>query len=146
VTSAFAAPLHGAQRADSATVKLSSYRAGARPVTMTVELRTELQCGRLAGRTVEIALPAQARVPAVVPTSSGLVGSSHPSRVAVSAKTLTIGLALPAGHASCDVITPGVARIVLGRGANVGNPARPGTYHLLVRRGTQTAAAALLIR
>lgn len=113
---------------------------------MTVELRTELQCGRLGGQKVQIGLPAQARVPSAVPAASILVGTSHPSRVTVSGKTLSLTIGVQSGHAICDVITTGVARIVLGRGANLGNPAQPGTYHVVVRRGTQATSAAVAIR
>lgn len=131
---------------DTATVALSSDRAGARPVTMTVKLGTELQCGRLAGRTLEIRLPSQARIPNSVPASAILVGSSHPTRVTVTGKTLSLGIGVPARQVICNVITPGVVKIVVGRGANLGNPARPGTYRLVFHRGTQVITASVSIR
>lgn len=128
-----------------ASVTLSSTRAGARPVAMTVAWQTELQCGRLLSRKVELRFPASERLPSSVATSSVRVGGLHPASVTVSAHTLTIMLPRPSGL-QCYTLATGTARIVLGRAAHLGNPSRAGTYGIVVRDRTGVAFARETIR
>jgi hypothetical protein len=128
----------------TASVAVSSARAGARPVALTVSLRTELQCGRLRGPSVALRLPPQARVPRTIGPSAVLVGGSAAAAVRVTGNTLSINLPRPTGM-MCDSITMGVARIVVTRAANVGNPSAPGRYRVSVLQGATAATAPLAI-
>jgi hypothetical protein len=129
---------------DSVTATLSSAHAGARPVVLTLALRTELQCGRLNGGALVVRLPAQERVPATVAATAVLVGGKPSGAVAVAGHTLTVSIPRPRGM-MCDVIGPGTVTLVLTRSANLGNPKNPGTYPLVVSRGTQQFKTTLTI-
>ena len=118
----------------SVTVSLSSSRAGARPVVVTLAVHTELQCGRLTGGTVVIRLPVAERVPAAVPAAAVLVGGKTSGGVAVQGHVLTVTVPRTTG-VICDVIGPGTVQVVLGRAAGLGNPPQAGTYSLSVARG-----------
>ena len=129
---------------EHATVALSNNHAGARPVALTVSFRTELQCGRLQGRTVSLQLPQAERMPASVPASAVLIGTSTASRVAVSGRTLEIGLPVPHG-VTCEALAPGVVRIAVARAANLGNPAAAASYAVVVRHATGVARGVMRI-
>jgi hypothetical protein len=134
-----------AHNTDTASVSLSSNRAGARPVALTVALRTELQCGRLRARSVSVRLPAPARVPESIPASAVLVGGVQAARVEVSGHTLAIALRRPKAPI-CTTIAFGTAKIVVTRAARLGNPKAPGTYALAVYLGRAVTTAKLRIR
>jgi hypothetical protein len=121
---------------DSVTVTLSSTHAGARPVVLTLAVRTELQCGRLIGGALVVRLPAQERMPATVAATAVLVGGKPSGAVAVAGHILTVSIPRPRAM-MCDVIGPGTVTLVLTRSANLGNPKNAGTYPLVVSRGTQ---------
>ncbi len=142
VRGAWAMPARGT---DSAVVTLSSNRAGARPVAVTLMLRSELRCGRLPGRTLSLRLPARERVPKRIAATAVLVNRVHASSVTVSKHTLTIGIPRPKG-AACYAIRPGPARLVITRAAGLGNPKIPGAYAFVVRHGAETATAWASIR
>ncbi|HUK93447.1 MAG TPA: hypothetical protein VLU96_00170 [Gaiellaceae bacterium] len=128
-----------------AKVRLSSNRAGARPVAVRVTFGAELQCGRLPWRAILLRLPAQERVPTHIAAADVLVGGAHASRVTVSKRTLAIGIPHPAGMV-CDSIRPGQATILITRAAGLGNPGAPGRYAFVVRHGAETATAWVTIR
>jgi hypothetical protein len=140
---AVAAP-PGAEGSDWASASLSSAAAGARPVALVVALHTELQCGRLRAGTVAIAFPAAMKLPKTVPASAVAVQGRRPAGVTLSGRTLSISPAPPVG-VMCNVIAPGVARILVSKAALLGNPASAGTYPLGVRYGTETLRATLTI-
>lgn len=128
----------------SVTATLSNVHAGARPVVLTLALRTELQCGRLIGGALVVRLPAQERVPATVAATAVLVGGKPAGAVAVAGHTLTVSIPRPPG-VMCDVIGPGTVRLVLTRAVNLGNPKAAGTYPLVVSRGAQQFKTTLKI-
>jgi hypothetical protein len=128
---------------DSMSVSLSSRRAGARPVAITVRLRTELQCGRLTG-SVAVRLPAEARLPRKIRASAVRIDGRPSSRVAIAGHTLSIGAPTVSG-VICHVIAPGTTTIVLTRSANVGNPPAAGTYPVVLRHRGGTARASVRI-
>jgi hypothetical protein len=121
---------------DSVTATLSSVKAGARPVVLTLAVRTELQCGRLVGGALVVHLPAQERMPATVAATAATVGGKPSGAVAVAGHVLTVSIPRPRGM-MCDVIGPGTVTLVLTRSANLGNPKTAGTYPLVVSRGAQ---------
>ena len=128
-----------------ATATLSSGKAGARHVTMTVALRTELQCGRLMGsRKLALTLPAKAHVAASIPATALTVSGKAVAAVAVAGRVVTVTLPTPHGM-MCDSITMGVVRIVFAPAAAFANPKAPGTYTVRVAHGTETFAAPLKI-
>jgi hypothetical protein len=132
--------------ASSPVATPSSNAAGARDVTLTVVLSTELQCGRPTGsRTLTLALPRAARVAASVPASAVTVGGRAVSSVARAGRTLRLTLPPPRGM-MCDSIRTGPLRIVLLPAAGYGNPAKAGRYVVRVVHGADSFAARLTIR
>jgi len=129
----------------SALVALSSTRAGVRPVTLSLELGYEMQCGYPGPGPLRIQLPPQVRLPATLPRSALLVDGRAASSAALSGHTLELGLALPP-RVMCDVIGPGRLTIVLGRAADVGNPLRAGTYTLAAAVAGSSFSARFTIR
>ena len=109
------------------TVALSSTRAGADPVVVTLQLDYEMQCGYPGPGPVIVKFPAQERLPKVLPAGAVLVnGSREPASLEV-ANAVSVTLP-PAPAIMCDVIGPGRLTIVFGRSAGLGNPARAGAY------------------
>jgi hypothetical protein len=133
-----------ASPASLATAVLSSNRAGARPVVLTLSLRTELQCGRLMGGALVLKLPAQARLASSIPASAVLVGGKPAGSVVVAGHSLTIAVPRPRG-AICDSITFGIAKLTVLRAARLGNPKTPGSYTIRLQHGSATFAATLKI-
>jgi hypothetical protein len=119
---------------DTVTATLSSAHAGARPVAVTLAVRTELQCGRLLGGTLVVRLPTQERMPAKVAAGAVLVAGKPAAAVAMTGHTLVVSVPRPPVM-MCDVIGPGTVTIVLTRTANFGNPKTAGKYPLTVARG-----------
>jgi hypothetical protein len=128
-----------------ATTALSSSKAGAKSVTLTVSLRTELQCGRLMGsRALVVTLPAKARLPQTVAATAVMVGGSVAGQVSVAGRAVTISIPPPRGMV-CDSITVGIAKIVFLSTAGLGNPRAPGTYTVRVAHGKDAFVAPLKI-
>ena len=135
----------GAATAVPATTALSSSKAGAKHVTLTVSLSTELQCGRLVGsRTLVVTLPAKAKLPQTVAASAVTVGGKAVSQVSVAGRAVTIFIPPPRGM-MCDSIIVGMAKIVFLPAAGLGNPRAPGTYTVRVAHGNDAFAAPLKI-
>jgi hypothetical protein len=135
----------GARVQGAAAITLSSYRAGARPVAVTIAFSAELQCGRLAGAPVRLELPARSRVPRAVRSAAVIVDGRRASRVTVAGHVLEIGLPRPRG-AICDVIAPGEAKIFITRAAAIGNPRAPGRYVFVVRHAGDVARGEANVR
>jgi protocatechuate 3,4-dioxygenase beta subunit len=68
----------------------------------------------------------------------------RPSSVRLANRTLSITMPRPAGM-TCMVIGPGIAKILVTRAAQLGNPAAAGAYKLGVRSGTETFEATMTI-
>lgn len=130
---------------DSVAVTLSTTRAGARSVTVTVSLRTELQCGRLVGGSLVLGLPAEEQVPRTIAAAAVRVGRQASGAVSVRGHALTVTVPRATG-VLCDVIGPGRVDVVLTRTANVGNPGRRARYAITVRRGQLLLKATFTIR
>lgn len=128
----------------SASIALSSDRAGARPVDVVLTLRYTMQCG-WPGPSIAVTFPAAERLPSRVATSSVLVNGKRPATVSLSGRTISIGIARP-GAVMCDVIGPGTARIDFTRAAALGNPSATGTYAVAARHGPVSLRASFTIR
>ena len=122
---------------NASTAALSTSAAGAKPVAITISLRTELQCGRLVGGSLVVTFPRKMRVPASINATSVLVGSRAAKSVTVARRVVTVAVPLPRGMI-CASIAPGMAKITFLRAAGLGNPKSPGVYTLTVRRGAAT--------
>jgi hypothetical protein len=145
VAGALAASAWAAPAADPAATALSSSKAGAKHVVLTISFRTELQCGRLMGsRTLAVTLPAKVKVPATVAPAAVTVGGKAVSSVGVAGRAVTISLPPPRGM-MCDSITTGLTKIVFLPAAGLGNPRAPGTYAVRVVHGADAFAAPLKI-
>jgi hypothetical protein len=121
--------------ASEASAVVVPAKLGAKNVTLTVSLRTELRCGRLAGtKALVLALPARAHVPSAIPASAVLIGGRAAGKVGVAGHTLTVAPAPPRG-VMCDSIRVGVVKIVVLPAAGLGNPRLPGAYVLRLTYG-----------
>jgi hypothetical protein len=117
------------------TVGISNRLVGARPVALTLRFTSVLQCGQPIGPPITVVFPAREVVPRRIPTTAVTVNGGAPSSVTVSGRMVT--LRIPRPEVVCDVIGPGRIAITFARAAKLGNPARIGTYRVLVHRGTQ---------
>jgi hypothetical protein len=140
---AVAAP-PGAEGSDWAAAVVSNRHAGAHPVAVAVSLHTEMQCGKLRGGALALKFPAEMRLPTTIAASSVAVDGVQPRTVKLANRTLTITMPFPKG-VTCMVIGPGTAKIVVSRGAQIGNPTAAGTYNLGVHYRTETSQAKLKI-
>ena len=124
------------------SAKLSSTKAGARNVTLTVQFPALLRCGRPIGSEV-VTLPAAAPAPKAMALSSVRLNRLAPTSVVVKGHSITIAL-VPHGIL-CDSIREGTATIVFSGAAGIDNPSKPGTYMIVVKHGAATYRAAVKI-
>jgi hypothetical protein len=125
------------------SVGVSNSHPAARPVALKLKFGSELQCGQPVGPPLTVTLPAAERVPRKIAPSTVVVNGGKPSSVTVAGRMLTIRIPRP--EVLCDVIGPGTIAITFTRASNLGNPARIGTYHVSVHRGTQVVTGTLAI-
>jgi hypothetical protein len=113
------------------SAKLSSTKAGARHVVLTVQFPAFLQCGKPRG-PVNVVLPGAAPAP---PKSMAVaavrIDNLAPTTVVVAGRTITITL-VPHGI-TCDSIVDGTAKVVFSAAAGLVNPSTPGTYNVLIK-------------
>lgn len=128
----------------AATAALSSTKAGARPVELTVKVRYEMVCGQPGPGTAVLTLPAAASVPDTIGPSAVLVNGKPATAVAVSGHTVSIALPRRKGI-TCLVIGPGMLTLTLTKSAGLGNPAAKGTYTIRVRHNTLSFKASVVI-
>lgn len=131
--------------ADSATLSLSSLRAGARPVELTLTLAYEMQCGYPGPGPVLIEFPRQQPLPATLTRSQVLVDGRSARSVEITGRTVSIGLA-PLPRIVCMEIGMGRLAIAFTAAADLGNPIAAGTYTLAVRRASSTFRVPFTIR
>jgi hypothetical protein len=123
-----------APSAPGASLRLSSSHAGARPVVVRLTLRYEMQCGYPGSGFLTVGLPPQERLPSSFAAASALLDDKR-ARASLAGKTIRV--ALPARpDVLCDVIGPGVLRLVLTKAADLGDPERAGTYSVFTRAGS----------
>ena len=129
----------------SASVTLSSTRAGARPVVLTLRMRYEMQCARPGPGPLVVTFPAGERLPAQIAAGDVLVDEGPATNVRRSGGTVSIGL--PVRHGPlCDVIAPSVLTVLFDRGAQLGDPARVGDYPLTAQTPRVSARTSIAIR
>lgn len=128
----------------TATLALSNSAAGAKPVAMTISLRTELQCGRLTGGPLVVTFPRQVHVPGEIASAAVLIGSRASRSVTVAGHVVTVAMPFPRG-VMCDSIGPGVAKVTFTRASGLVNPKSAGAFVLKLRHGSETFAAAFKV-
>jgi hypothetical protein len=128
----------------SATVKLSSVKAGATPVAMTIRIASSLRCGRPFGPPAVVTLPKTSLVPRAIPGSAVLVNGRPSSKVTVAAGSITVAVPIPQGI-TCDSITDGKESLTFTQAAKLGNAPKPGTYTIRIRHGGDTYAASVTL-
>jgi hypothetical protein len=122
------------------TVALSSAKAGARHVVLTVKVHYEMVCGQPGRGTATVSLPAAAVVPQSIASSAVLVNGKQAPSVSVSGHDVSIAMPLPKG-VTCLSYGPGTLTLTLTRDAGIGNPRAPGTYMIRVHRNAQLFSA-----
>lgn len=125
-------------------ITLSTHAAGATPAAVGLRAGYDMQCG-WPGPRIEVVFPAAERLPARISRAAVLVNGKPPAAVARSGNVVSLTIARPSG-AMCDVIGPGVVRVVFTRAADIGNPRRAGSYRIAVRHGTEAVSGAFSIR
>ena len=131
--------------ATSLTVALSSSRAGAAPVAITLQFGYEMQCGYPGPGPVLVRFPPAERLPKAIPTGSVRVDGSSQPAARQTGSTVSITLP-PAPAIMCDVIGPGRLTIAFSRAAGLGNPARAGAYPVSATRQATPFSARFVIR
>jgi hypothetical protein len=131
--------------AQSAAIALSSYRASARPVAVSLQLHYEMQCGWPGPGTLTIRFPAGMTLPATIPPAAVEVDGKPASSAETQGRSEVLGLP-KRPQIMCDVIGPGVVRIAFSRAARLGNPARAGTYAVRVTGRADSLAARFVVR
>jgi hypothetical protein len=134
----------GSPPADPVTVSLSSVKAGARRVRLTLRMPSVLQCGYPRGGAVSIVAPPAARVPARIVRGAVRVNGKRAGAVAVHARTVTVAMPRPAG-VICDSLVDGTMLVRIAPSAGLGNPHAAGTYRFRIHRGGAIYAARVRI-
>jgi hypothetical protein len=129
----------------AASVQLSSVKAGADNVALTVRLQSVLRCGRPTGGAVVVSLPKAAHVPGSIARTSVRVNGKAPSKVSVAATTVTVSLPVVHGI-TCDSMTDGVVQVAFAPSASIGNPANAGTYAVGVRQAKAAHSVSIAIK
>ena len=113
------------------SAKLSSTKAGARHVVLTLQFPALLQCGKPRG-PVNVVLPGSAPAPPKsIAVGAVRIDNLAPTTVAVTGRSITITL-VPHGI-TCDSIVEGTAKVVFAAAAGLVNPSKPGTYAVMVK-------------
>jgi hypothetical protein len=129
----------------AASVALSTAKAGARPVTLSLQLRYEMQCARPGPGPLVIAFPAAERLPSQLDPADVLV-NGHPA-TQVERNGRVVSVALPIQHGPlCDVIAPATLKVVFTRSAGLGNPMVAGTYSLTAHTPRVSGRTTMTIR
>lgn len=116
----------GTPGAAATTVVLSSNRAAARPVTLTVKLGAfPIICGRPRGSFV-VTFPAAEQLPRAIAAGAVHVNGTAAAKVGLSGRDATVTAPLMKG-VSCLVMRLGTVTVSFGSSANLGNPASAGT-------------------
>jgi hypothetical protein len=130
---------------EPAGITLSTTKAGARPVVVTVRLRFDMVCGQPGAGPIVIRFPRQETMPTTIAPAAVLVNGKPAARAGVSGPALTVVPSTPQG-VQCNVITRGAVAIVLDRAARLGNPVAAGRYTVAMKRGLKTFTAGFEIR
>jgi hypothetical protein len=135
----------GGPNRPATTATLSSAKAGAKPVALTLRVHYEMICGEPgAGRAV-VSLPAASAVPRTIDGAAVLVNGKPAPSVSVSGHKVSIAMPPKRPGVTCMVVGPGTLTLTLTRAAGIGNPATAGTYTIRVRRNRLAFTAKVAI-
>ncbi len=129
----------------SASVSLSSNRAGANNVAVTLHLTYEMQCGWPGPGPLVVTFPAAERLPASIPVSAVLLNGNPGPKVTRSGRSVSVTVP-PRKGVTCMVIGPGKATIEFTHAAGLGNPRTRGVYPISVQRGKLVLRTSFPIR
>jgi hypothetical protein len=129
----------------AASVQLSSVKAGADDVALTVRVQSVLRCGRPTGGAVVVSLPKSAHVPGSIARKSVRVNGKAPAKISVAATTVTVSLPVVHGI-TCDSMTDGAVQVAFASSAALGNPEHAGTYAVGVRQAKVAHTIAIAIK
>jgi hypothetical protein len=130
--------------AQTLAVTVSTHHAGARPVTVELVLRYEMQCGWPGPGTLTIRFPSAVVLPKSLSESAVLVDARPATSVQMKGHVVTLGLP-KRPRIMCDVIGPGTLKVVFTRAANLGNPKATGRYEVTATHPTVSVAGRLVI-
>jgi hypothetical protein len=120
---------------------LSTTKAGAKPVALTLKLHYEMVCNQPGLGKAIVDLPQASSVPARIDSAAVLVNGKPAPAVSVSGHDVSITMPARRSGVSCMIVGPGTLTLTLTRAAGLGNPARAGAYTIHVRRNTQSFQA-----
>jgi hypothetical protein len=123
------------------TAALSTTKAGAKPVALTVKVHYEMVCGQPGTGKAVVSLPAAAAVPSGIDSSAVLVNGKPAPSVSVAGHDISISMPPRRPGPMCLVVGPGTLTLVLTRAAAIGNPGSAGTYTIRVKRNTHAFSA-----
>ena len=118
------------------TASLSTNKAGARPVVLTLKLRAVFQCGQPGMLSVK--LPDSESVPAALAPADVLVNTKHAAKLGRPSHNRINVTPAHRGGVMCHVMGPGLASVRFTTNAGLGNPSSAGTYSISVRSGRTT--------
>lgn len=127
-----------------ATAELSTAKAGARPVAVTLRFPALLVCGRLKG-TVSVTFPRAAGVPRRIAASGVRLAGEPAAQVAVNGKSVAVKAAATGG-VTCHSIRLADVILTFARAAQLRNPTVPGRYSIGIAYGTGRSSAVVDIR
>jgi hypothetical protein len=125
------------------TATLSTDKAGAKPVAVTLKLRAFFQCGQPGMLSVK--LPDSASVPNALAPTDVLVNTRHAAKLGRPSHNRINVTPAHRGGVLCHVMGPGLATLRFTTNAELGNPDSAGTYTISVRSGRTTYSAAVKI-
>ena len=124
---------------------LSTTKAGAKPVALTLKVHYEMQCNQPGLGKALVQLPQASSVPARIDRAAVLVNGTPAPAVSVSGHDVSITMPARRSGVTCMIMGPGTLTLTLTRAAGLGNPARAGAYMIRVHRNAQTFQAAVHI-
>ena len=131
--------------AQSAAVSLSSNRAGADNVAVTLHLTYEMQCGWPGPGPLVVTFPAAERLPPTIARAHVLLNGRPAASATRSGHTVSVGVPARSGM-TCMVIGLGKATIEFTHAAGLGNPRAHGVYPVSVQRGKLVLRTSFPIR
>jgi hypothetical protein len=130
--------------ATGASLVPSSSNAGARPVSLTLKLHYEMQCGNPGRGSLVVVLPAQMRLPTRFQANVAWLDGKRIAMTRGTGASLRVVLP-PPPQVMCDLIGPGTLTLLVTKAADIGNPVAAGAYAVSARAGTHAFNTTLTI-
>jgi hypothetical protein len=127
------------------SASLSTAKAGAKPVALTLKLHYEMVCDQPGLGKAIVSLPTASSVPQRIASAAVLVNGKPAPAVTVSGHDVSITMPARRSGVTCMLVGPGTLTLTLTRAAGLGNPAKAGAYTIRVRRNTRSFRAGVHI-